>query len=87
MPSPTSAAFQILIWLTRPRAHSPLQADGDLLRDGVYSIFIAQRLRVSAPTASEHLRILSHSGLIRAKRIKLWTFYKRDEKRITRVSS
>jgi DNA-binding transcriptional ArsR family regulator len=37
---------------------------------------------VSQPTAHEHLRILSAAGLIRGKRIKQWTFYKRDEARI-----
>jgi hypothetical protein len=29
-----------------------------------------------------HVRILTHGGLVRAKRIKQWTFSKRDEKRI-----
>jgi DNA-binding transcriptional ArsR family regulator len=42
-------------------------------------------LGVSQPTASEHLRILTHAGLIRAKRLKQWTFYKRDEARISRI--
>jgi DNA-binding transcriptional ArsR family regulator len=41
--------------------------------------------RQAPPTASEHLRILSHAGLIRGKRIKQWTFYKRDEERIAQV--
>jgi DNA-binding transcriptional ArsR family regulator len=77
--------MEILTWLKRPKAHFPPQVDGDLLRDGVCSIFIAQKLGVSAPTASEHLRILTHAGLIRAKRIKQWTFYQRDEKEIARV--
>jgi len=40
---------------------------------------------VSQPTASEHLKILAHAGLVRARRIKQWTFYKRDEKRIAEV--
>jgi DNA-binding transcriptional ArsR family regulator len=42
-------------------------------------------LGVSQPTASEHLRILTQAGLIRGRRIKQWTFYKRDEKRIAEV--
>ena len=79
--------LQILTWLKRPRAHFPPQSDGDLVRDGVCSLFIAQKLRVSAPTASEHLRILTHVGLIRAKRIKQWTFYKRDEARIAKLKA
>ncbi len=77
--------LQILTWLKRPRAHFPPQVDGDLVRDGVCGVFLAQKLGVSQPTASEHLRILTHAGLVRAKRIKQWTFYKRDEKRIADV--
>jgi DNA-binding transcriptional ArsR family regulator len=77
--------LQILHWLKQPRAHFPPQADGDLVKDGVCGVFIAQKLGVSPPTASEHLRILTQAGLVRAKRIKQWTFYKRDEKRIAHV--
>ena len=76
---------QILDWLKNPTEHFPPQVDGDLVRDGVCGVFIAGKLGVSAPTASEHLRVLTHAGLIRAKRIKQWTFYKRDEKRIAEV--
>lgn len=74
--------LQILHWLKAPRTHFPPQVDGDLVRDGVCGVFIAQKLGVSAPTASEHLRVLTRAGLLRPKRIKQWTFYKRDEKRI-----
>jgi ArsR family transcriptional regulator len=77
--------LQILNLLRDPRAHFPPQVDGDLVRDGVCGVFIAQKLRVTQPTASEHLRILSQAGLVRAKRIKQWTFYKRDEKRIREI--
>jgi ArsR family transcriptional regulator len=74
--------LQILHWLKSPRSHFPPQVDGDLVEDGVCGVFIAQKLGVSAPTASEHLRVLTRAGLLRPKRIKQWTFYKRDEKRI-----
>ena len=77
--------LQILHWLKQPRSHFPPQVDGDLVKDGVCGVFIAQKLGVSQPTASEHLRILTHAGLVRGKRIKQWTFYKRDEKRIEDV--
>src|ERR1700685_1626079 len=69
----------ILEWLKAPTRHFPPQVDGDLVKDGVCGVFIAQKLKVSQPTASEHLKILSQAGLIRGKRIKQWTFYKRDE--------
>jgi DNA-binding transcriptional ArsR family regulator len=77
--------LEIMNWLKEPRAHFPPQVDGDLVKDGVCGLYIAQKLGVSQPTASEHLRILSAAGLIRGRRIKQWTFYKRDEKRITEV--
>jgi len=77
--------LQILEWLKRPRAHFPAQVDGDLVTDGVCSVNIARKLRVSQPTASEHLNVLARAGLVRGKRIKQWTFYRRDEKRIREV--
>jgi ArsR family transcriptional regulator len=78
---------QILEWLKKPRTHFPPQVDGDLVRDGVCGVFIAEKLGVSQPTASEHLKILAQAGLVRAKRIKQWTFYKRDEERIAEIKS
>jgi DNA-binding transcriptional ArsR family regulator len=74
--------LRILDWLKRPRQHFPPQVDGDLVKDGVCGLLIARKLKVSQPTASEHLNILVSAGLIRGKRIKQWTFYKRDEKAI-----
>jgi ArsR family transcriptional regulator len=58
--------------------------DGDLVKDGVCGVLIAEKLGVSQPTASEHMKILLQAGLVRAKRIKQWTFYKRDEPGIRR---
>ena len=77
--------LRILEWLKDPVANFRPQVDGDLVKDGVCGLFIAEKLGVSQPTASEHLKILSHAGLIRAKRIKQWTFYRRDEPRIRAV--
>jgi len=74
--------LQILEWLKSPRKHFSPQIDGDLVKDGVCGVFIANKLKVSQPTASEHMRILCDAGLVRPKRIKQWTFYKRDEKAI-----
>src|SRR5262245_31013660 len=71
--------LQILEWLKQPRKHFRPQVDGDLVRDGVCGVLIAEKLGVSQPTASEHLRILTQAGLLRAKRIKQWIFYQRDE--------
>jgi ArsR family transcriptional regulator len=79
--------LQILDWLKQPREHFPPQVDGDLVRDGVCAALIAEKLGVSQPALSEHMRILVDAGLVRAKRIKQWTFYKRDEPEIRRVKN
>lgn len=71
--------LRILEWLKQPRKHFPPQVDGDLVKDGVCGLLIARKLKVSQPTASEHLNLLASAGLIRGKRIKQWTFYRRDE--------
>ena len=71
--------LQVLEWLKEPRRHFPPQVDGDLVKDGVCGLFIAEKLGVSQPTASEHMRLLVDAGLVAAKRIKQWTFYKREE--------
>ena len=77
--------LEIMQWLKDPEAHFPPQVDGDLVKDGVCGVFIAEKLGVSQPTASEHLKVLSQAGLVRAKKIKQWTFYKRDEVRIREI--
>jgi DNA-binding transcriptional ArsR family regulator len=72
----------VLQWLRDPAAHFPPQQDGDLVQDGVCSLFIAEKLGVSQPTCGEHLKVLRRAGLIRGKKIKQWVFYQRDEERI-----
>jgi ArsR family transcriptional regulator len=77
--------LQILDWLKDPTAHFPRQVDGDLVDDGVCGALIAEKLGLSQPTVSEHLKVLAHAGLVRSKRIKQWTFYRRDEARIAQI--
>ena len=93
---PISSAFkalasdrrlQILEWLKDPERHFRPQVDGDLVKDGVCGVLIAEKLGVSQPTVSEHLKVLTQAGLLRSKRIKQWTFYKRDEESIRSIKS
>jgi DNA-binding transcriptional ArsR family regulator len=77
--------LQILEWLKDPRAHFRPQIDGDLVEDGVCAALIAEKLGISQPTLSEHMRVLSDAGLVRSKRIKQWTFYQRNESRIKEI--
>jgi DNA-binding transcriptional ArsR family regulator len=71
--------LQILEWLRDPEANFPPQRDGDLVKDGVCVLFIADKLAVAQPTATTHLQELARAGLVRSKRVGQWTFYRRDE--------
>jgi len=74
--------LQVLHWLKTPTDHFPPQTDGDLIKDGVCNLRIAEKLGISQPTLSEHMRVLTHADLVVPKKIKQWTFYKRNEARI-----
>jgi DNA-binding transcriptional ArsR family regulator len=74
--------LQILAWLKDPEAHFPPQRDGDLVKDGVCVLFIADKLGVAQPTATAHLQKLARSALVSSKRVGQWTFYKRNERAI-----
>ncbi len=71
--------MQVLGWLRDPVANFPPQRDGDLVRDGVCVIYIADKLGVAQPTATTHMQALARASLVTAKRIGPWTFYKRNE--------
>ena len=71
--------LQVLSWLKDPESHFPGQVDGDLVRDGVCVLRIAEKLGVRQPTATQHLRILADAGLVIATRIGKWTFFRRNE--------
>lgn len=77
--------LQILEWLKQPKRHFPPQRDGDLVKDGVCGLLIARKLGVTQSAVTEHLKILAQAGFVKSKRIKKWTFYKRDEKAIRAV--
>jgi len=77
--------LEVLAWLEDPTRYFPAQVDGDLESDGVCSVLIARRLNVSQPTTSRHMNILVDAGLVRAKSIRQWTFYRRDERAIARA--
>ena len=77
----------VLEWLKDPRAHFPPQVDGDLVEDGVCALFIAEKLGVGQATLSEHMRVLVQAELLTAKKIKQWTFYRRNEARIAAMKA
>lgn len=74
--------LQILALLKDPKGNFPPQVDGDLVKDGVCAIFIEEKLGLAQPTTAQHLKALVESGFLIPKRVKKWTFYKRDERSI-----
>src|SRR3954451_15078088 len=71
--------LQILALLKAPTKNFPPQVDGDLVKDGVCAVFIEEKLGLAQPTTAQHLKALVDAGFLIPKRIKKWTFYKRDE--------
>ena len=61
--------LHILNWLKNPRKHFSPQTAGDLVKDGVCGLLIARKLRVSHPTASDHLKVLTTLGSVAAIRV------------------
>lgn len=81
----SSRRRKVLEWLMTPTKHFPPQRDGDLIKDGVCGLLIARKLKISQPTASGHLNMMVQAGFLQAKRIKQWTFYKRNERAIKQI--
>ncbi|ATQ42094.1 ArsR/SmtB family transcription factor [Caulobacter mirabilis] len=79
--------LQILEWLKDPVTHFPPQIYGDLEEDGVCVLEIADKLGVAQPTATSHLQILADAGLVRPRRIRQWTFYRREEEAIAALKA
>ncbi len=77
--------LQILEWLKDPVSHFPPQTDGDLVKDGVCGIYIAEKLGLSQATLSAHMKLLCDAELVRSKRVRQWTFYRRNKKRLKRL--
>ena len=74
--------LKILTLLREPERNFPPQVDGDLVKDGVCAIFIEDKLGLAQPTTAQHLKALVEAGFLIPKRIKKWTFYRRDEQAI-----
>ena len=79
--------LMILDWLKDPRSHFPPQVDGDLVQDGVCALLLAEKLSITQATLSEHMRVLVQAELVRPKRIKQWTFCRRNEDRIRAIKT
>lgn len=74
--------LMILGWILNPKSHFTPQEDGDLIDDGVCVGFITEKIGLSQPTVTTHMKVLAEAGLVTQKKIKNWVFYKPDRKAI-----
>ncbi len=77
--------LQILKWILSPTDHFPPQRDGDLIEDGVCVGFITQKIGLTQPTVTSHMKVLADAKLVTSKQIKNWVFYKPDRERIEKA--
>ena len=78
--------LQILEWLKDPVANFPPQEHGDPIEHGACNQFIVDKLGISQPAASRHLKVLVDAGLLIATPRQGWTYYRRDEAQLRAVA-
>lgn len=78
--------LQILEWLKDPVDHFPKQEHGDPIEHGACNQFIVDKLGVSQPAGSRHLKVLVDANLIVATRRKGWTYYRRNEAALATIA-
>ena len=78
--------LRILEWLKDPGAHFPPQRHADVAEDGVTAAAVACKLGVPRSVAEADLRLLAAIGVLRTRRIRRRTHYRRDEVRIAEVA-
>jgi len=76
--------LKILEWLKEPERNFGHQPIGDFQHDGVCVSLIQKRAGLSQSTVSAYLALLTRVGLVRAKRVGQWTYYRRNEGAIRR---
>jgi DNA-binding transcriptional ArsR family regulator len=78
--------LEILARLKEPALHFPRGCRVDPVVDGVTARAVAAGLGIPRRAAENHLRLLARIGVLRTKRIRCRTYYRRDEARIAEVS-
>jgi ArsR family transcriptional regulator len=76
----------ILEWLKDPAAHATRRRHRDPVEDGVTARAVAAALGIPLRAAETHLGLLADLGLLRTRRIRRRTYYRRDEIRIAEVA-
>ncbi|MFD4840063.1 ArsR/SmtB family transcription factor [Achromobacter sp. NPDC058515] len=78
--------LEILKGLKDPAKNFPPQDEGDVLTVGVCVSSIQEGVGLSQSTVSDYLATLQRAGLVEARRIGPWTYYKRNEAAISALA-
>lgn len=78
--------LQILEWLKDPAAHFPPQEHGDPVEHGACNMYITDKLGVSQPAASRHMKVLVDAGLVIATPRSGYVYYRRDTEAIAQLT-
>ncbi len=79
--------LQIMEWIIDPLNHFEAQLDGHLVTDGVCIGRIVDKVKLSQPTVTSHMKVLEEAKLVTSKKIKNWVFYKPDPEAIKHLFS
>jgi DNA-binding transcriptional ArsR family regulator len=79
--------LQILDWLKDPAANFPPQEHGDPVEHGACNMYITDKLGVSQPAASRHMKVLFDAGLVVASPRSGYVYYRRNEPAIERLKA
>jgi ArsR family transcriptional regulator len=75
--------LKILEWLKRPEDHFPPHESGLGFDNGVCVAYIQEKTDLSQSATSQYMSILHRAGFVIPTRIGKWTYYKRNEEKIT----
>ncbi|MFC3745126.1 ArsR/SmtB family transcription factor [Paenibacillus sp. GCM10012306] len=75
--------LQILQWLKEPELHFIPHEGIDMRTIGVCVCQVTDKLNMTQSTTSQYLTTLQRVGLITSERIGKYTYYKRDEAKIS----
>lgn len=76
--------LKILEWLKNPVENFPPHESGLSFENGVCVAYIQEKAGISQATTSQYMSLLHQAGFVVPTRIGKWTYYKRDEEKITR---
>jgi DNA-binding transcriptional ArsR family regulator len=80
----------ILMWLKEPEKYFPPQGihipEGDSFDHSVCVGAICDKAGISQSTVSHYLDMLQRAGLLESRRYGKWTYYRRNEENIRKLS-